>query len=287
MPTLPVDKKRKSTRGTGRRNRSARDHDAGSAVTAAAAAARNDDDSSRSSSSSSSSSSIGEFSSEDSMTNDDDTVVAHLAERLCRHPASGSGAAAAAAAAATSIPVTVHVVETLAELETMGVEMDHVAVIERDLDVVPVAVAPSASGAAATAQRRHDPTNGSATSPNANSSSSALWLSAEDRDALQRNMIVKDWQCRVSTVRIVNRPFFAGVVQPQPQPQPRRHDGHGANEAETLEIPTFVCHEYDPRSIHQVARMIHKMACAPTATSPPLPLPPQRTTAPTRGEEDG
>jgi hypothetical protein len=191
---------------------------------------------------------------------DDDAMVRRLAERCC-HPLSRSFAASVA-------PCMVHVVETLSELDDVGVAMDHVVLIHRDLDTLDVAgAALSLHPGGGSARTAHQGTNGTATAgPNAFSQG----LSAEDRRALRRNMIMSgDWERRISRVRIANQPF-ATLPPPQRQQQQHWHDTGGGlvlppaqqhlHDNGDFEVPTFVCHEYDPNSIRQVARILRTIA---------------------------
>jgi hypothetical protein len=211
-------------------------------------------------------------------SNDDDAIVRRLAER-CYHPLSRSFAAIA--------PCMVHVVETLSELDDVDVAMDHVVLIHRDLDTVAVSAAPlySGGGSARVALRQDDATNSTATAgPNASSQG----LSAEDRRALRRNMMMSgDWERRISRVRIVSQPF--AMLPPLPQHQ--RHDtgcGRLPPEQQHLqdngdfEIPTFVCHEYDPNSIRQVATILRTIAGGHARPRRPPLKPPNTMTVPSR-----
>jgi hypothetical protein len=217
----------------------------------------------------------------DAEEEDDDAMVRRLAER-CNHPLSRSFAAIA--------PCMVHVVETLAELDDVDVAMDHVVLIHRDLDTVDgaasAALHPNGRGTARTTRQG---TNGTAMAgPNA----SSQFLSSEDRRALRRNMMMSgDWESRISRVRIVSQPF--AMLPPPPQHQQHwRHDTGGGlllppaqqhlQDTGDFEIPTFVCHEYDPNSIRQVARILRTIAGGHARPRRPPQKPPTTLTVPSR-----
>jgi hypothetical protein len=199
--------------------------------------------------------------------------VARL-ERATNKQARGSRAVA------TSV-LTVHLVETLAELVSLAGTacetdiipvLDHVVLVDRHSDGVPALLPP------------HRRLRSQATSK--------LVLPESDRRIVRR-YVMGPWTSRVSRVLVVDRPFSlcdacndevsdrsgrAGDVTATPPPAAQASEGtgprpyHNRNQdgrvSHKEDVPTFVCHQYDPRSIRQVARiLIQRATMTPTATA--------------------